>query len=355
MKKLTILILVLLGLCACSSSTNDDDRRSDNAEDAEIIDEVINVRVKPLYLADFSHEIISNGIVLAQKKADLKFLASENVTAIYVKNGDRVVKGQKIAALDQFKLKNSLSQARDNMEKARLELQDVLIGQGYSLNDSANIPEPVMKIARLRSNFDQNVNQYGLAEYNYKNSVLYAPFDGIVANLFAKEYNVPSGSEPFCTILDNSRPEVVFMVLENELSLLHVGDKVMISPYAINNHITEGAVTEINPVVDKNGMVRIKALANASKDKLYDGMNVKVRIQRTAGKQLIIPKEALVLRTNKKVVFTTKNGKALWNYVETGMENSEGYVITDGLNDGDSVIYEGNINLAHESPIKIMP
>jgi hypothetical protein len=145
------------------------------------------------------------------------------------------------------------------------------------------------------------------------------------------------------------------MILENELSLVNTGDGVMISPYAFNGSLTEGRITEINPVVDKNGMVRIKAIANASKEKLYDGMNVKIRIRKLVSKQLIIPKEALVLRTGKKVVFTLKGGKALWNYVQTGMENSESYVITDGLSERDSVIYQGNINLAHESPVKILP
>jgi glutamine synthetase type III len=142
------------------------------------------------------------------------------------------------------------------------------------------------------------------------------------------------------------------MILENELSLVHAGDRVIITPYAFTGNTTEGRITEINPLVDKNGMVRIKAQAGASKEKLYDGMNVKVRIQKMVSRQLVIPKEALVLRTNKKVVFTLKNGKALWNYIQTGMENSAGYVVTEGLNENDSVIYEGNINLAHESPVR---
>ena len=45
---------------------------------------------------------------------------------------------------------------------------------------------------------------------------------------------------------------------------------------------------------------------------------------------------------------------AQWVYVETGMENSESYVVTDGLQEGDSVIYDGNVNLAHETPIVVI-
>jgi hypothetical protein len=124
-----------------------------------------------------------------------------------------------------------------------------------------------------------------------------------------------------------------------------------VSPFSIRDYTCEGRIIEINPVVDKNGMVQVKALTGNSQNQLYDGMNVKIRLQRSAGKQLVIPKEALVLRTNKKVVFTLKDGKAQWVYVQTGLENSTGYVVTEGLAEGDSVIYEGNINLAHEAPV----
>jgi hypothetical protein len=112
-------------------------------------------------------------------------------------------------------------------------------------------------------------------------------------------------------------------------------------------------VTEINPAIDKNGMVRVKAVISNPGNKLFEGMNIRVKLQRSLGKQLVIPKEALVLRTNKKVVFIYNDGMAKWVYVQTGLENSTGYVITEGLSEGDSVIYEGNINLAHETPVVI--
>jgi RND family efflux transporter MFP subunit len=176
-----------------------------------------------------------------------------------------------------------------------------------------------------------------------------------VANLFSKVYNLPNGSEPFCTIIDNSHPETDFKILESELNLVRIGDKTQVSPFSANDYTYEGQITEINPTVDKSGMVRVKARINNPKNQLYDGMNVKIRMQRSFGKQLVIPKEALVLRTNKKVVFTLKNGHAQWVYVETTQENSDSYVLVeDGkLSVGDSVIYEGNINLAHETPVRL--
>ena len=350
MKNICFYCLISLLLFSCSSKK---DKTDEGSVSTVLPDEISEVSAIRLELTDFYHELISNGVVSARNKADLRFQISENIAAIYVKNGERVTTGQKIAMLDQFKLQNALSQAKDNLERAKLDLQDNLIMQGYTLSDSARIPVEVMQLAEVRSNYRNSVNQQALAEYNLKNSILYAPFDGVVANLFSKVYNLPDGSQPFCTIIDNMNQEIDFKVLEGELPYLRTGDKIRVSPFSVNDYSCEGQIAEINPSVDRNGMVLVKAYINNSKNRLYDGMNVKIHLQRSLGLQLVIPKEALVLRTNRKVVFTLKNERAQWVYVETGLENSNSYVITEGLHAGDSVIYEGNINLADQTPVKL--
>jgi len=353
MRKLFFIISVSALFVACTSPKGDEKEAENQLKAKTETDAPTPVKALKLALSDFQHDLVANGTIVSQHKAELRFESSAPLVRLYVKNGDRVSKGQKIAELDRFKLRSAMLQASDNLERARLELQDVLIGQGYTLRDSLKVPADVMKIARIRSNYDQSLNSYQMAAYNYHNAVLVAPFAGTIANLFTKEHNSSSGSEALCTLIDSQHPEVEFKILESEVALVKKGDKVKVSPYAISSYTSTGTITEINPLIDKNGMVYIKALLPAS-EKLMDGMNVKILIQRRMSSQLVIPKEALVLRTNKKVVFTLRNGQANWNYVSTGLENSTGYVVTEGLQAGDSVIYEGNINLAHESPVVVL-
>jgi len=341
-------LLVFTG--ACSSKPKE--AKAEQVQ-TKLAEEQTQVKAMKLVRTAFAREILANGTVAAVRKADLYFQTNEVVTTIFVKNGDRVLKGQKIASFDLFKLNNALQQASDNLEKSKLELQNVLIGQGYSVQDSTKIPKEVMRIAKTRSNYEQNRIQHELSAYNLKNAVLYAPFNGVVANLLSKEHNQPTSGQPFCTIVDNASPEVIFQVLENELPMISLGDKVVVSPFSVANYSGLGKITEINPVVDKNGMVRVKASIQAS-NKLVDGMNVNVRVQKTLPNQLVIPKKALVLRTNRQVVFTLHNGMSLWNYVKIGLENATGFIITEGLTEGDSVIYDGNINLAHEAPVSVI-
>ncbi len=346
------IILLIAGLIGCSGDKKATEPGEESVETV-LPDETNEVTVMALKTTDFNHELISNGKLSARMYADLKFESTEPIATIYVKNGDRVTKGQKLAELSKFRLANKLSQAKDALERAKLELQDVLIGQGYKLEDSARIPAATMQLVKTKSGYDQSFIQYKLAEFEERNATLTAPFDGIVANLFAKPFNTASTSDVFCTIINPNSLEASFTVLESELPLIKAGDRVEVTPFASPENKTEGRISEINPLVDENGMVKVKA-AVTDKGKLFEGMNVRVSVHRSLSKQLVIPKEALVLRSGKQVVFTLVNNKAYWNYVQTGLENAENYTIAEGLKEGDIIITSGNINLAHEAPVTVI-
>ena len=343
-------LLLCLGLNACG------DKKVELEEEAieTILPEEENaVTVMTLERTDFNHELISNGKLSARRMVDLRFESAEPIARVFVRNGERVSKGQKIAELATFRLANKTAQAKDALEKAKLELKDVLIGQGYMLDDSTKVPPATMTLARIQSGYDQALAQYELAAFEERNATLTAPFDGIVANLFEKEGNIASTTDKFCSVIDPRSLEASFTVLESELPLIREGDKVEVTPFASTGLKTDGHVSEINPLVDEKGMVRVKA-AVKDKGKLFEGMNVRVSVRRSLKGQWVVPKTAVVLRSGKQVVFTLVDGKAYWNYVQTGLENADSYTITEGLKEGDVVITSGNINLAHESPVRII-
>lgn len=82
-------------------------------------------------------------------------------------------------------------------------------------------------------------------------------------------------------------------------------------------------------------------------------MNIKIILEERVPHQLVIPKQAVILRSEKQVVFTFASDRAKWVYVKTGLENISSFSITEGLQEGDSVIYEGNLNLAHDAGVTI--
>lgn len=350
--------LALLMLSVWFISCSSDKSKETNTEEEREVQTVLltktnEVTTMPLKKGLFNHELVSNGKISAQRHADLYFRSAEPVAHVWVKNGEQVRKGQKIAELDRFKLENTLTQRKNTLDQSILEMQDVLIGQGYAPEDSTKIPADVMRLARVKSGYEQNRALYDAALNDLQQATLKAPFDGIIANLFDKEHNMAQTAEPFCRVIESGNMDADFTVLESELPLIKAGDKVEIRPYASAVASCSGAVSEINPLVDENGMVRVKARVNGGA-RLFDGMNVRVSVKRSLKDQLTVPKTAVVLRSGKQVVFTLDNGKAMWNYVQTGTENLDEYTITDGLTEGMIVITSGNVNLAHESPVTVI-
>lgn len=321
----------------------------------EMEDLPAEVVIETLRSRTFAHEIVCNGKVVSQRQADLRFKsATEPIAAVMVKNGSRVKKGQTIARLMTSALENKLKQAKSRLEQSELEMKDVLIGQGYNTTAQNNVPESVWKLAQVKSGYAQNHAAYELARMELEDATMKAPFDGIIANLSAKAFCMPDASTPVCRIISTGGLSVEFSVLETELQVLGTGTKVEIMPYALPDTKVYGNITEINPLVDEKGLVKIRADINGDK-RLFEGMNVRIRIQRDVPKQYVVPKTAIVLRSGRQVMFTLEDGKAVWNYVTTGLENLDSYtVIGETLKEGMQVIVSGNQNLAHHSPVIIV-
>lgn len=339
----------LITISACSgndSKTSDSEVMSQGDPELTVEVDTIILNTKP-----FNSDIVSNGRVKASEFADVYFRSPELISDVMVHNGQRVKKGQTLARLDMFKLNAEKTRQAAAVAQARLDLQDVLIGQGYNPDDMASVPAGVMSLARIRSGLEQAEASYNSTIRDIENATLTAPFDGVVANVKGTRHTMASTAEPFCRVINDNSMSVEFPILESELSLLQQGETVEVTPYSSNEKYT-GRVTEINPMVDESGHIAVKASLNSGRG-LVDGVNVRIRSSHSLGNKLVVPKSAVVLRSGRQVAFTFQDGKAMWNYVTTGLENLDSYEIIEGLNEGDIVIFSGNENLAHETPVKI--
>lgn len=305
----------------------------------------------------FQKELVSNGKLTALQKSELKFRISGQLQKLPVHNGQIVKKGATIAVLDRFEYQQRLDQAETKLRDAHLELRDELIGRGYADPDSTKIPAIIWEGANVRSGYTAARRELKTAKYELAASTLKAPFTGKVANITQKVYQQVPGGEVFCLLINDSEFEVEFHLVESEIREISVGDEVKIIPYSLEK-IFKGYVSQINPLIDEHGLVQVRARVK-NPGQLMEGMNVKVLVEKEVPDQLVVPKQAVVLRQNQEVLFKYLNGKAFWTYVQTGRENSTSYTVQahpdkgGTLQAGDTVIISGNLNLAHESDVVI--
>ncbi len=350
--KTIFLVASFFGVISCIGGNNTEQYTDDS--ESQHIQELTQVTIVTVHRGVFLRELQSNGRLVAFNKADLRFRTAELITSIPVHNGQRVTVGQEIARIDEFELRNKLTTAEETIETSLMNLQDYLLGYRYELKDTASVPPAILKYGYAKSQLLSSKVNLSQARYNLQHAVLKAPISGIVANITAKEYNMASTSDPFCTIIGDDRFEVDFPVLESEIELLKAGHEVQIEPLAYPGTKVKGRLNGMNPVVDKNGMVQAKAIVENTQGKLYEGMNVRVLVQQSIPDKLVVPKSAVVLRSDRQVLFVYADGRSQWRYVKTGLENSREYTIEDQLEDGEDVIISGNFNLAHDVEVEVI-
>ena len=343
-KKLFALIILLFSLYACSDETADFDANQ------TVRHEKTPVKIMLVKKENFYKELYSNGIIESTEMAELKFNTNGQIAELYIKEGQRVKKGEILAVLDLTNKALELQKAKIQLANAQNNYETLLLGQGYELKDSTKIPSETLEKAKIKSSLSTERLNLKDAERNLQSSYLRAPFSGVIANIKAKKYAYINSSDEICTLINDAKYEVSFPVFETEADQISLGKTVEI--ISLSKDTLQASVTQINPVVSKGQFMVRARLTNARKS-IMAGMSVKIIVKSPLGKKLVVPRTAVVIRQNRDVVFTVKNGKAAWNYVTTGAENKNQYTIEQGLNAGDTVIISNNISLAHDTELSI--
>ncbi len=345
----TLLAIALTVSCNGNKVTKDENIIEDNT-----ISKGINVEATVINNISFNQQLVANGIVNTVQKSNLRFKTSEELVSVKVKNGQKVKKGQVLGVLENSILKNQLERNEIDFNKAKNEFINQKINYGFkTTTPDSEIPPSTLKNIQIKSGLFETKNAYENAKILYNQTILRAPFSGVIANLDTKNGNLISTSDIFCTIIEPNNLEVSFHILENEYDLIDLEQEIEISSFSDIEVKYKGKITEINPIVNKNGLIKIRAKIISKDVSLLDGMNVKIFINKPLNDVIVIPKKALVLRSNREVVFTVHNGVAKWNYVEIAGENFNNYAIKKGLRVKDTVIVSGNLNLTHNAKINI--
>ena len=349
------LFVFLLALFSCKGKPSGEEEERQQVRIQQKLEEVA-VKAMTAKRAPFNLELVSNGKAEATRKATITFASNDVVKTVFVKNGDRVKAGDPLVAIDEYNARLRLEEAQLGVDRALLDVKMDMINEGLTLTtieDTAKLHPERRRIIFLQRGFTSATKNYANALREYANVVTKAPFNGVVADMEVKPYNLSSAYKSVCMLIDDTQMEVVFSVLETEIRNILPGMEVTITPYADHQSTLTGKIREINPRIDENGMVKVKAVTPNKGAVLVDGMNVSILVKRQLENKLVIPKSAVLPRQGRKVVFVHERGMAMWRYVITGYENSTEVSIEEGINEGEEVIYENNLGLSHLNRVAV--
>lgn len=342
------LFVWLFTFTACTNSTATSEEEGDALSTPTV--PPTRVALDTVRTAPFFYEISAGGKLQPSRKAILAFDKSGTVQEVYVKNGSQIRAGKPIARLSQDNLLLELKQAQIALSEKEVEYQNQLLGF-IGIDTTKNLQ--LTRNLEYSSGLAAARIQVQKAELALQHTILTAPFDGIIASFDLQPGQPVNQGDEVGTLYSIKAFKLTVAILETEIPLLSKKMKAVVAPLALPGTSLEASLLEINPLVEEDGLVKV-TFSIAARKGLLPGMRANVRIQIPMDNSLLVPRRAIVRRSNREVVFSyDPEGLAKWHYVVSGLENAEEVQILEGLVDGQPIIVTNNLQLAHDAPVVI--
>ena len=347
MKKIavTFLAVACLSLSACNAT---DQAEADNT--AVVEEPGTAVYTKILQPEEFDRVIITGGLLQAESTVYVmpKISGMEEITAVYVKMGDEVTQGQVLATLDQKSAQLQYDSTKLQYDEALKNLNNTKalyeIG-AVSKNDYESLETQVKGL---------EISLEGL-QMSLDNLNVTAPISGSIVSVSAEVGSYASASSSMFTISDTSTLEISVGISEGNVNKIAVGDQVSVRIPTLDNAVYAGRIVEIGKVMDTNSKSYPIRIALDNQDgQFLSGMYAEVSITTDqVADCLVVPVDAITYRTDEQIVMVVVDGKAEERVIETGVNDGDYYVVTEGLAAGDEVIVKGNVDLVNGEKVTV--
>lgn len=302
---------------------------------------VASVKVKYIEVKkkETKHTIDLTGSVSAENSAFVTPEMNGQIKRIYIKEGQRVRKGQLLVSLNSSVIVNSIQELKTGLELAKVlykkqkGLWDQKVGKEIDYLKAKNQKESLeAKLKTLQA-------QYAMTQVK-------APFSGIVDEIHLKQGELASPGRPLIDLINLSRLDIEADISEKYLPILKKGDSVTISFPAFPGLVVQAKIyrlgNTINPI---NRTFKIQIKINNKGGKIKPNMIAKINITDYSGNDISVPSICVKNDRKGKYVYVaeSKNEQltAKKRYVETGFSIGKNVIVKKGLSENDKVITEG--------------
>ena len=174
--------------------------------------------VKP---TEFKHFIHIQGNTETDKNIVIRPLASGQITKVYVKEGQRVGKGQTLMQIDDAVLRNSISEIENQLSLATTTYER----QKRLWNQKIGSEMQYLQAKTQKEALEKKIKTLQSQLKNYKIS---APFTGIVDDVIAKLGDLASPQVPVVRLINLSNMYIESDVSENYLKSIKRGNETIV-------------------------------------------------------------------------------------------------------------------------------
>jgi RND family efflux transporter MFP subunit len=324
--------------------------------------------------------LTASGYLVARHQSVISSKIQGRLSALYVEEGSYVKKDQVIARLEDTDYVATINKSKADIEYAKANLSEMqrqarlqagLFKEKVVSQDALDAANSRVQIAQ--ATLDQNEAALKMQEANLEFTQIRAPFDSVVVKKMAEVgesvapippgVNISTSSGAIVAVADMNSLEAEVDVNEANVGQLFQGYPADITVQAIPDHTYKGILRQVIPTADRTKATVTVKVSILDKDRLIKpemSCNVtflepKKGDQKGAVAMRIVtaPKDAIVTRNGKQVVYVIENNKAHEVAVTTGNELKGQVIIKSGLAGTESLVNNPPQKVVDGSSVKI--
>jgi RND family efflux transporter MFP subunit len=303
--------------------------------------------------------------------------AAGRLMDVYVRLGDRVNRGQRIAKIEdneileqvrQAEASQEVSQATIRQREADLKLAETNLERSRNLFARQLLPKQTLDDTEAR--YQAAVAQLDLAraqntqsnarldelKINLANTNIISPVNGFVARRAVDPGAFVGNNAPVVDVVDISRVRLVVNVIEKDLKQLQTGDATNVEVDAYPGETFTGRIARVAPVLDPQTRTAPIEIEIPNGDfRLKPGMYARISITTDERKEtLVVPANAVVDYSGRRGVFlANEDSTVAFRAVRVGIEEASQIEVLDGVEEGDRVVTTGAAALTDGATVVI--
>ena len=325
--------------------------------------------------------LTASGYLVARHQSVISSKIQGRLSGLYVEEGSYVKQGEVIARLEDTDYKAAVTKAQADIVYAQANLAEMerqaRLQQGLFRDkvvsqdalDAAN-----SRVQLAKATIEQDKAALQMQEANLEFTEISAPFDGVVVKKMSEVgesvspippgVNISTSSGAIVAIADMNSLEAEVDVNEANVGQLGPNYPADINVQAIPNHTYKGVLRQVIPTADRTKATVTVKVSILDKDQLIKpemSCNVTFREPPRKGDQkdvvpqriVTAPKDAIITRNGKQVVYAIENNKAREITVVTGNDLKGQIIIKSGLSGSETLINNPPQKVVDGTAVKI--
>ncbi|MGI9546052.1 MAG: efflux RND transporter periplasmic adaptor subunit [Flavobacteriaceae bacterium] len=305
----------------------------------------------------FKHFLELQGNVKTRQNVLVYPEMSGTLLKIYVKEGQRVSKGQVLAKIDDGGMASRLDQLKtqEALAKTTFERQKRLWEQ--------NIGSEIQYL-QAKTNYEATENSVKQTESQLGKSIIRAPFSGIVDDLVQDEGTVvsPATGMAIFRIVNLSDMHIEVDVPESYLEGVTPGKEVRVYFPVLRDSVSTQVRQTGNFINPANRSFRIEIPVPNKEGTIKPNLTARVSINDYSNEHAILIPQSVISENSagQQYIYTAvdaddeNRARAMKQIVVTGKTSNDLVEILEGIDAGDQVIEEGARNVREGQAVRII-